>query len=608
MRIVYSLFLILTICLGKSLAQEQKPNVVLIITDDQGYGDLGCHGNAVIQTPSLDRLYRESIRLTNFHVSPTCAPTRAALMTGRYNNRTGVWHTVMGRSLLREDEKTMADIFQAAGYKTGIFGKWHLGDNYPFRPQDRGFEEVIVHGGGGVQQIPDYWNNDYFDDTYWQNSKLKKFKGYCTDIWFQSAIQFIETHKDQPFFCYLSTNAPHSPFHVPEEYITMYKNKENVPNPYFYGMITNLDRNLAMLDKKLHDLGLADNTIFIFMTDNGTAAGTDLDMNGFPIGVGFNAGMRGKKGSPYEGGHRVPFFIRWPEGGIQGGRDITDLTAHIDLLPTLIDLSGLPFEETADFDGVSLKPLLQGNENLPDRVIITDSQRKELPEKWWQSAVMSNRWRLINGQQLYDIQTDPGEKLDVADQHPEVVAHLKDAYEKWWTDISIHFNDFPSIIIGTEEENPTRLTCHDWHGVEVPGQAALLERGIEANPPWNQVQVRKGMQANGFWAIEVALNGMYQISLHRWPKEVTAPLNSSVPAGQPVPGGERLPAGKALPIIEAGVKIGKVEKVKRVQNNNEHVTFQIPLQSGRTQLKAWFTDKENNVFGAYYVYIKRMDK
>jgi arylsulfatase A-like enzyme len=192
---------------GHTVTPEKKrPNVVLVMTDDQGYGDLACHGNSIIKTPNLDALHAQSTRLTNFHVGPTCSPTRASLMTGRYCNRTGVWHTVMGRSLLRKDEVTMADVFRAGGYKTGIFGKWHLGDNYPFRPQDRGFDEVLIHKGGGIGNTQDYWGNDYFDDTYFRNGRPERFEGYCTDVWFTEAIKFIEANKDRPFFCYLPTN------------------------------------------------------------------------------------------------------------------------------------------------------------------------------------------------------------------------------------------------------------------------------------------------------------------------------------------------------------------------------------------------------------------
>ncbi|MGI9240240.1 MAG: arylsulfatase, partial [Verrucomicrobiales bacterium] len=321
----------------------QRPNVIVVITDDQGYGDLGCHGNELIKTPNLDDLHSQSTRLTNFHVSPTCAPTRAALMTGRYANATGVWHTIMGRSILRRDEATIGRVFADAGYATGMFGKWHLGDNFPSRPEDMGFEHVVRHGGGGVGQLPDVWGNDYFDDTYWVNGTKKSFEGYCTDIWFSEALSFIESKRGQgqPFLAYLSTNAPHSPFLVGEEYKQIYADNPEVPNAAFYGMISNLDENVGRLLGKLESWGLGENTIVIFMTDNGTSAGYAGPKKDGGAAKGFNAGMRGKKGSEYDGGHRVPFFIRWPAGGVTAGRDIPTLTAHIDVLPTLMEYCGI---------------------------------------------------------------------------------------------------------------------------------------------------------------------------------------------------------------------------------------------------------------------------
>ena len=250
-----------------------RPNIVIILTDDQGYGDVACLGNKEIKTPAMDRLYADSVRLTNFHVDPTCSPTRSALMTGRYSSRTGVWHTIMGRSIMHPDEVTIAEIFAQGGYRTGCFGKWHLGDNFPCRPQDQGFHEVLVNGGGGVTQTPDYWGNDYFDDTYWHNGKPTKQTGYCTDVFFNGAMRFIEKNKNRPFFCYIPTNAAHGPFLVAKKYSEPYK-KMGIASPRaeFYGMITNIDENLARLRKKLKSLGLEENTILIFMTDNGTAA------------------------------------------------------------------------------------------------------------------------------------------------------------------------------------------------------------------------------------------------------------------------------------------------------------------------------------------------
>ena len=221
------------------------PNVILVITDDQGYGDIGFTGNPVIQTPAIDRLRTQGTLLNNFHVDPTCAPTRAALMTGRYSDRVGVWHTIMGRNMLRTREVTMADVFAESGYVTGLFGKWHLGDDYPYRPEDRGFRHSVHHKAGGVGQAPDYWGNDYFDDTYFVNGKPRQFTGFCTDVWFDEGMKFIRQNRKQPFFAYISTNAPHGPFYCPLDYTEPYENNPGVSTPEFYGMVTNLDDNLT---------------------------------------------------------------------------------------------------------------------------------------------------------------------------------------------------------------------------------------------------------------------------------------------------------------------------------------------------------------------------
>lgn len=548
------------------------------MTDDQGYGDLGCHGNPVIKTPNLDRLYTQSVRLTDFHVSPTCSPTRAALMTGHYCNRTGVWHTIMGRSLLRKDEVTMADVFSASGYRAGIFGKWHLGDNYPFRPQDRGFDEVLIHGGGGVGQGPDYWGNDYFDDTYIHNGKLEKFTGYCTDIWFDAAMDFIEANKDRPFFCYLPTNAPHGPYNIAEKYSQPYRDK-GVPGNQanFYGMITNIDENMGRLMQRLKELDLEQKTILIFMTDNGTSAGE-------------SSGMRGMKGSEYDGGHRVPFFIRWP-GKLKGGKDVSQLTAHIDLLPTLIELCGLKKPHGVKFDGTSFLSLLQSknrrskienqkSSNWPDRTLVTDSQRIEHPEKWRKSAVMTERWRLINGQELYDIKADPAQENNVAGEHPEIVETLRQNYEHWWADVSRRFDEYCEIIIGSEKESPARLMSHDWHC---------------QNPPWSQGAVLEASKDNGFWAVDVARDGAYEFALRRWPVELDKPINAAIPGG------------KAINATGARLKIAEVDVTEAIPDGAHAVTFQVQLKAGKTRLQTWFMDQQSKeLCGAYYAYVKRV--
>ena len=492
--------------------ENPLPNLILIMTDDQGYGDLACHGNPFIKTPHLDKLYEESIRLTNFHVGTTCAPTRAGLMTGRNGNRAGVWHTIAGRSQLRASEMTIADVFKHNQYKTALFGKWHLGDNYPFLPHYRGFDETLYHGGGGVVQQPDYWENDYFDDTYFRNGKPEKQEGYCTDVWFDAAMEFIEKEKESPFFCYLATNAPHGPFWVDSTYIKPYLENPDVPNPNFAGMISNFDENLGRLLQQLDELELRDNTILVFLTDNGTAAGARFDENGQVV-QGFNAGMRSQKGSPYEGGHRVPCFVRWPGGGLAGGRDVAALTAHVDWLPTLIDLLQLQQPKSVKFDGANILPLLQ--EENPDtkwreRVLITDTQRAEYPVKWKKSATMMNFWRLINGTELYNVQTDPSQLNDLAEQHPEIVQQLRAAYESWWSELELGFNLPSRTILGQEGIREVTLYSHDWHEAEKKDGSPNLDRAGGHMVPWHHRHVRAGALINGYWEVFIAQDGRYR--------------------------------------------------------------------------------------------------
>jgi arylsulfatase A-like enzyme len=549
-----------------------RPNIILVITDDQGYGDLACHGNPIIRTPNLDALHGQSVRLTNFHVAPTCAPTRAGLMTGRNCDRTGVWHTVMGRSILREDEVTVAQVLQEGGYRTGIFGKWHLGDNYPSRPQDKGFAETVIHGGGGVGQGLDYWGNDYFDDTYRHNGVPTPYQGYCTDVFFREAMGFIEANRDRPFFVYIPTNAPHGPYNVDPKYSQPYRDA-GVPESTacFYGMITNIDENMGRLVAHLERLGLADNTILIFMTDNGTSE------------PGFNAGMRGRKGSEYEGGHRVPCFIRWPKGHLAPeGTDIDRLAANVDLLPTLAELCGLQPPAGVKLDGKSLVPLLRGQApDWPDRVLITDSQRIEYPEKWRQSAVMTERWRLINGKELYDIRADPGQPHNVAAEHADVVAELRGEYERWWEELLPTFDDYCEIVVGADAENPSRLGSHDWH---------------EVFPPWNQTHILEGQIANGFWAVRVAQAGEYEVTLRRWPEEANAPITAA------------LPRGVAIAAHTARLQIADVDVQQPVPEGASGVTFTVRLPAGDTRLQTWLINDAGEDRGAYYVYVRRVKR
>lgn len=574
-------------------AQESRPNVIIVITDDQGYGDLGCHGNDIIKTPHLDRFYNESVRLTDFHVSPTCAPSRGALMTGRYTNRVGTWHTIAGRSQLFDDEITLAQLFAVNGYSTGHFGKWHLGDNYPFRPIDRGFQEVITHGGGGIGQGPDYWGNDYFDDTYRHNGQFQKYEGYCTDVFFENALTFIEDHKEEPFFLYISTNAPHSPMNVPEEYYNQYKGEESLlePQKRFYGMITNIDDNFKRLEDKLVELDLKDNTILIFMTDNGSAYGIRV-VDG--VSYGYDGGMRDQKGSEYEGGHRVPFFIRWPEGDLVGGRDIHTLTAHIDIFPTLQDLCELKPLPGNPLDGKSLRPLLY-NQTWPwiDRVVITDSQRLQNLVKWRKSAVMQNDWRLVNGRELYNIKDDPKQTVDVAEQYTRIFKNLQAAYESWWGSILADgVNErYAYIQVGSRHENPVRINAHDMHVNKF-------------DQMWHQVGALTGARALGLYKIEFLEEGEYHISLCRFPRESGHAINEDIPG---IPHSIEIPMARPqsnqLNFSTATLLVGDFLHSKNISSQDKEISFEVDMQKGKYDLKAILTDDQGRNYPAYYLYV-----
>ncbi len=563
---------ILSCLLLSALAEAApKPNVIIIITDDQGYGEIAAHGNTVIKTPNLDKLHSESFRLTNFHVDPTCSPTRSALMTGRYSTRTGVWHTINGRSLMRPNELTLAETFKSNGYATGMIGKWHLGDNYPFRPQDQGFEHTIQHLGGGVGNGADYWENDYFDDTYLTNGEWKKYEGYCTDVWFREATRYVEKKRDKPFFLYLATNAPHSPHNVPDAYAKPYRDA-GLPNELakYYGMITNIDENLGRFREKLTELGLAENTLLIFMTDNGTSAGYIDEKTNYPY---FNAGMRGWKGSAWDGGHRVPCFWHWPNGKLAGGRDVPELTAHFDVLPTLVDLLSLNKPEGPALDGMSRQMQLHGvmKEPWPDRSLFVHVQRRFLPPKWDDSAVMTQRWRLVDGKQLYDIQADPGQKTDIAAEHPEVVEKLRSDYETWWASLEKDMEQTSRFYIGSKE-NPMTLMSHDW----------LMPKGQAA---WNQNHVKRGDLINGPWAVDVKEAGEYEITLYRWP----AQLN------------------KAMDCVKARLTIGEFDNTQVIEKTATKATFRVKLEAGPAMLKTWLTRADEKEHGAYFTEVKKVD-
>lgn len=423
----------------------KRPNIILLVTDDQGYGDVSAHGNPVLRTPAIDRLFLESFRFVDFHVSPTCSPTRSALFSGRHEFKNGVTHTILERERLAPQTITLAQVLKEAGYATGIFGKWHLGDEDEYLPSRRGFDEMFIHGGGGIgQSYPgscgDAPNNTYFDPVLLHNDKFVKTKGFCTDVFYQQAIKWIDGQRqtDQPFFAYIPTNAPHAPYTARPEDAALYADKTvNAQLANFYGMIHNIDENIAKLLTQLAQWRIDENTLVVFMNDNGTAAGQNV----------FNAGMRGAKGTAWLGGTRSSCFWRWP-GTLPAGQ-CEELAAHIDFFPTLAEIAGAKLSPIVQqqVEGRSLIPLLeQSTVGWPNRYLFTHVGRwakfaDPNLSKYKMTSVRNSRWSLVSASgaespqwELFDLENDYAQAINVADQHPQMVKELSQAFEQWWSD------------------------------------------------------------------------------------------------------------------------------------------------------------------------------
>ncbi len=596
--VVVTVFLVVGCQTPRSESENlNKPNVILILTDDQGYGDLSCHGNPILKTPAIDKLHEESIRFTDFHVSSICTPTRSQILTGKDACRNGAFAWAYSREIIHVDVPTMPEIFKDNGYVTGHFGKWHLGDNYPFRPIDRGFDESIKHGGASIFQTPDYWDNDYMDDHYEHNGVMKQYKGYCTDVWFEEAKKFMNKSKEdgKPFFVYLPTNAPHGPLIVEpkysEPYLEKFKKREkefsdsksNEWVSFFFGMIANIDENISKLDSYLKEEELFDNTILIFMTDNGGTAGINV----------FNAGMRGAKGELYDGGHRVPFFIRWPNGKFSRPKDINVLTHSQDVLPTLIDLCQLNYKEL-ELDGMSLVDLIRGKtKSISDRLLVMQNAKAPMAEKY-NATVMWNKWRLVRNKELYNIANDPGQKINVAKDNPELVEKMQAHYEDWWGRVQEPLNRVPSIPVGGNNCRNITLTCFDWHGFEGNGNVTV------------QPTVRKGGSANGQWNIEVLEDGEYEFKCSRWPEEAKTAITGSLPPHATLT--TTYPAGIALPIAFAEIQLDDKKELMKVSGSDQYSSVSFKLEKGKYKLRTTFLNKEKNlVCGAYYAYVKKID-
>ena len=565
---------------------KNKPNVILIITDDQGYGDFGINGNPIIKTPNLDDMAKRSAQMTNYYVCPVCAPTRACLMTGRYNYRTRVIDTWVGRAMMEPTEVTLAEILKKSGYATGLFGKWHLGDNYPMRPQDQGFDEVLMHRGGGIGQPADPIGGEgkYTDPVLFHNGKETSRKGYCTDIYFDDALNWIQkkVNKNQNFFAYLPTNTPHSPYHdVPKELYEMYK-KMNLNSDQFpqekgftlpektdtdklariYAMITNIDDNIGKLYKKLTALNQLENTFVLFMVDNG------------PNTRRYTAGMNGKKTEVYEGGIHSPLFAYW-QGKLMPGHSNDRVVAHIDILPTVLDACGVSLPQNVELDGRSFLTLLKNQKtNWEDRNIVIQAHRGDLPVRYHNFMIRNQKWKLLHnsgfgiknfeGQprfELYDMDNDPLEMKNVLNDFPDIFKKLKEAYNDWFDDVgNTRPNNYepPRIHIGTRYENPVVLTHQDWRHIK--------------GKTWAE-------NSNGYWKLHVAESGNYAFKVH---------LKGNRESG------------------EAELKVDDLLiKTKFAKNQSELLFKNVVLQKGDVDLLVTLTINKNTK-GPWQVEVKKM--
>lgn len=561
---------------------ETRPNVILIITDDQGYGDLGFTGNPHVKTPVLDKFAGESIRFNEFYVSPVCAPTRSSLMTGRYSLRTGVRDTYNGGAIMAPAEITIAEMLKSEGYNTGIFGKWHLGDNYPSRPNDQGFDESLIHLSGGIGQVGDFttWfqgDSSYFNPVLWHNGKQEKYNGYCTDIFAGQAIRFIEKNRQSPFFCYISFNAPHTPLQVPDEYYQKYKNidpsegfgnghkfnrpmseKDKEDARKVYAMVSSIDDYLGKLFEKLEELKISQNTLIIFMTDNG------------PQQNRYVAGMRGLKSSVYRGGVRVPFYLRYPVK-FGGNKNIETTSAHIDILPTLAEICKAKLPTNRVIDGKSLVPLLSGNSvDWAERSLFFYWTRR-YPELYNNISLQKGNFKLV-GQtnynaeitdfELYDIKSDPFEQKNLVSEKTKVAERLKTELDKLYSELinSENMTDQPRIIIGNKNENPVFLNRNDAQG----------ERGI-----WAQEEVY------GKWLVGIT-EGIYNVRF----KFV-----------QPVASGGKM-------YLETGPV---VHQLKNENNNTDIIEMNhIFLKEMNCELIPFYSIGDKNIF-PFWVELERID-
>ena len=544
--------LVMTTLTQLSFAKEKKGklNVVFMLSDTQSYYEMSCHGHAVVKTPNIDRMAEQGVDFQHFYAPPFCSPSRSLIMTGKYALRSGVHDTFGGRSIMHKKDNTIADIMKAGGYRTGIFGKWHLGFSYPHRPQDRGFDKVFVHRGGGIGQLEDYYGNDHYDATFIHNGKEELAKGYSTDVLFEQAMSWIEKKDGTPFFCFISTPATHGPHHGP---IDAEGNKTGLN-----GMIENFDMNVGRMIAKIDELGIRSNTVLIYGSDQG------MNDRGAPHGeVSIDLA--------HDSMHHVPFMVRLPSEKPSINKRLAGM---VDFVPTVLDLCGI--EAPDDLDGISLKPLIvDKDDDYPaDRTLIIQCPRSRSSQKWQNVSVKTDQWRLSNGKQLYDILADPRQKHDIAFQHPEIVNKLNEKYEAFWRTIPDQSTTLSRHELGAKECPNVTLNGMDWY---------------TGSRPWNSSSFKgTNREQNGAWAVTIVKDGTYSFELRRYPRE----------------------ADKAIGVTHARIRLGEVVREKQIEEIARFATFELNLKAGDYDLQTWLnsgsglnSDTGKHNYGALFVYV-----
>lgn len=534
---------------GSAVAEKAKRlNVVFLLSDNQSYYEMGCHGHPVIKTPRIDGFAKQSVDFNHFYAPPYCSPSRAVILTGQYAMRSGVHDTIGGRSIMHRDMVTLADVLKGSGYRTGIFGKWHLGFSYPHRPQDRGFDEVFVHGGGGIGQMEDYFGNTHYSPMFFHNGKPVASKGFSTDTLFDQAIAFVEKNKDRPFFCFVPTPVTHSPHRGPKELVAKLQASGVKGDVGLFAQVQNLDTNIGRMLDKLDALGLSKNTVVVYASDQG------MNDRGAPHGGN-------RLGVPFDPAHHVPFMVRVP-----GAKPsvCNRLAGMVDFFPTVLDLCGIKTDVA--MDGISLKPLLlnQPKGYPADRTLIVQCPRGRIASKWANASVKTDRWRLVDGKKLFDIQADPRQHKNVAGDHPKVLDALRKSYETYWSSLPNQATTLSRHVLGATACPEVVLNGMDWY---------------QGSRPWHTGHFKKG--GNGVWPVEIVRDGTYRFECRIFPRE----------------------ARKAMIVSQAKIMVGDVEKTVKVESTATHATIEVDLKAGKHDLQTWLT-VGGGTRGALFVYVQ----